>query len=146
MSWKITQLCFYSSNLVYFWQKEPSKKRFPDIWEVGWKCTKFLMSYLKPQVSFYLNFVSLSWEITLLYLFSWDFIWFGQKPIRVQNFRLSTALVKFHQSCTLIVSFWWKYIKFQLKKCGGVMSHDTEEWYKIWRKTDLLFQKWQEFV
>ena len=25
------------------------------------------------------------------------------------------------------------------------MSHDTEEWCKIWRKTDLLFQKWQEF-
>ena len=25
------------------------------------------------------------------------------------------------------------------------MSQDTEEWRKIWRKTDLLFQKWQEF-
>ena len=25
------------------------------------------------------------------------------------------------------------------------MSHDLEDWYKIWRKTDLLFQKWQEF-
>ena len=25
------------------------------------------------------------------------------------------------------------------------MFHDTEEWCKIWRKTDLLFQKWQEF-
>ena len=26
------------------------------------------------------------------------------------------------------------------------MSHETKEWYKIWRKTDLLFQKWQEFA
>ena len=25
------------------------------------------------------------------------------------------------------------------------MSHDTEDWCKIWRKTDLLFQNWQEF-
>ena len=25
------------------------------------------------------------------------------------------------------------------------MSHDPEDWCKIWRKTDLLFQKWQEF-
>ena len=25
------------------------------------------------------------------------------------------------------------------------MSHDTKEWYKIWRKNDLLFQKWQEY-
>ena len=89
---------------------------------------------------------SVSWEITLLYFFSWNCTWFGQKePIKVQNFRLSTAHVKFHQICTLIDSFCWKYIKFQLKKYRGVMSHDTEEWCKIWRKTDLLFQKWQEF-
>ena len=25
------------------------------------------------------------------------------------------------------------------------MSHNHEDWFKIWRKTDLLFQKWQEF-
>ena len=44
-------------------------------------------------------------------------IWFLQKePTTVQNFRLSTAQVKFHQICTLIGYFCWKYIKFQLKK------------------------------
>ena len=25
------------------------------------------------------------------------------------------------------------------------MSHGTKEWYKNWRKTNLLFQKWQKF-
>ena len=25
------------------------------------------------------------------------------------------------------------------------MSHDTKQWCKIWRETDLLFQKWREF-
>ena len=25
------------------------------------------------------------------------------------------------------------------------MPHDTEDWYKIWTKTNLLFQNWQEF-
>ena len=25
------------------------------------------------------------------------------------------------------------------------MSHDTEDWCKIWRKTNLLFRKWQQF-
>ena len=25
------------------------------------------------------------------------------------------------------------------------MSHDTEDWCKIWTKTNLLFQNWQEF-
>ena len=32
-----------------------------------------------------------------------------------------------------------------LKKYIGVMSHHTEEWCQIWRKTNLLFEKWQEF-
>ena len=44
----------------------------------------------------------------------------------MQNFRLSTANVKFHQICTLIGSFCRKYIKFQLEKYRRVMSHDTE--------------------
>ena len=87
----------------------------------------------------------MSREITLLYFFSWNFIWFLQKePIKLQNFRLSIAQVKFHQICTLIGFFCWKYIKFQLNKYRGVMSHDTEEWCKIWRKTDLWFGKWHE--
>ena len=89
---------------------------------------------------------SMSWEITLLYFFSWNFIWFLQKePIKVQSVRLSTAQVKFHQIYTLMGSFCQKYIKFQLKKYKGVMYHNTEEWCKIWRKANLLFLKWQDF-
>ena len=65
--------------------------------------------------------------------------------MKVQSFRLLTAHVKCHQICTLIGSFCWKYIKFQLKTYRGIISYDTEEWRKIWRKTDLLFQKWLEF-
>ena len=52
---------------------------------------------------------------------------------------------KFHQICTLIGSFCRKYRKIQLRKYRGVMSYDTKEWYNIWEKTNLLFQKWQEF-
>ena len=33
---------------------------------------------------------------------------------------------------------------FELKKKGVVTFHDIEEWYKIWRKTDLLLRKWLE--
>ena len=46
--------------------------------------------------------------------------------------------------CTLMGSFWPTYINFELKKYRGVMFHDTEHWYKIWRKTDLWFGKWHE--
>ena len=63
----------------------------------------------------------------------------------MQNVRLVTACIKFHQICILIGSFCWKNIKLQLKKYRRVMSHDTEEWCKIRSKTDMLLQKWQEF-
>ena len=38
-----------------------------------------------------------------------------------------------------------KCIKFQLKKYRGHMPNDAEKWCRIRRKSDLLFQKWQEF-
>ena len=63
----------------------------------------------------------------------------------MRNFRLSTAHMKFPKIFTLVGSFYWKYIKIQLKKHRGAMYHNTEEWCEIWSRTDLLFQKWQEF-
>ena len=107
------------------------------------------MSYLKPQVSFSLNFGSLFnvMKDNSSVLFCRIFMWFLQKePTKVQNFIIIlTTQVKFHQICILIGSFCWKYIKLKLIKYRGVMSHDTEDLWKIWRKTNLLFQKWQEF-
>ena len=44
----------------------------------------------------------------------------------------------------LMGSFWAKYILFELKKYRGVIFHETEEGYKIWRGIDLLFQNWQK--
>ena len=115
------------SNFVYFGEQEPIENLTNS-------------SYLKPQVWFSLNFAP------LFSVMRDNFIWFEQKePIIVQNFRLSTAHVKFHQICILLGSFSWKYIQFQLKRYRGVISHDIEEWCKIWRKTDLLFRKWYEY-
>ena len=34
--------------------------------------------------------------------------------------------------------------KFELEKYRRVTSHDTEEWYKIWKKSDLVVQIWHE--
>ena len=68
---------------------------------------------------------------------------FAQKELtKVQNFKLFTAHTTLHQMCTLIGPFCWKYIKFKYK---GFMSPGTEERCQIWRKTNLLFQNWQEF-
>ena len=66
----------------------------------------------------------------------------AHQSAKFQTFDCSSEI---HQIYTLISSFCWKHIKFWLKKYRGVMSHDTEDWRRIWRKTGLLFQKWQEF-
>ena len=38
-----------------------------------------------------------------------------------------------------------KIYKIEAKKAQRSYVYDTEYWCKIWRKTDFLFQKWQEF-
>ena len=58
---------------------------------------------------------------------------------------------KISKICTLMDCFWPKYIMFELKKYRGVMFDCTQDWYKVWRKTGLCFQKltwgiWQIFT
>ena len=45
---------------------------------------------------------------------------------------------------TLLDSFWVKYILLELKRYRWVIFHDTDEWCKIWRRTDLWLGKWLE--
>ena len=45
---------------------------------------------------------------------------------------------------TLIGSYCIKYLMFHVKKFREVIFLDTEEWYKIWRKTNLWFGKYNE--
>ena len=55
-----------------------------------------------------------------------------------------TQVLKVSKICTFTGSYCAKYLMFDLKKYTGVIFHDTEEWCKIWRKTDLCFGKWHE--
>ena len=48
--------------------------------------------------------------------------------------------------CTLMGSFYWYHVKFPLKKYRRVISHNTEEWSKLWRKNDLLCEEWHEEI
>ena len=83
---------FFISNLYTLDKKSPSKWKF---WVLGWKITKFLMSYLKLQVKFSLKFASLfsvMRDNSSVLSFRWNCTWFRQKePIKVQDFRLLTA-------------------------------------------------------
>ena len=52
--------------------------------------------------------------------------------------------LKISNICPLMGCLWPKYIMFELTKYIGVMFDGIEDWCKIWRKTDLYFQKWHE--
>ena len=55
VSWKITPLYFFRSNVIYFAQKKPTKVEVLRILSAQAKFTKFL-SFLKQKISFSTNF------------------------------------------------------------------------------------------
>ena len=52
--------------------------------------------------------------------------------------------LKASKNFLLMGSFWAKYILFELKKYRGVIFHETEEGYKIWKGIGLSFQNWHK--
>ena len=146
VSWTITPLYFFSLNLIYFGQKLPIEVKFSDFWVVGWKFTKFLKSYLKPQVSFSLNFASLfnlmgdkssvlSWNFNMIFTKG------AHQSAKFQTFDCSGEVLQnlyFDRLLLLKVykvsakKVWRKYVSWYQKCC------------KIWRKTDLWLGKWYE--
>ena len=53
-------------------------------------------------------------------------------------------LLKVSKIFTLMGSLWAKYILFELKKYSGIVFHEAEEGYKIWRGFDLSFKNWHK--
>ena len=51
---------------------------------------------------------------------------------------------KISKICTLMGSFWSKYVMLELQNYRGVLFDGTEDWCKIWKKFDLSFLKWHE--
>ena len=68
VSWKITPQYFFSSNLIYFEQKSPSKRNF---WTFEW----WVNIHQIPHVIF----ETTSQFIILECHERWNFLWFGQK-------------------------------------------------------------------
>ena len=56
---KLCIICTFSSKILYALdERSPSKSKFSDFRLLAWKLTKFLVLFLKPRVSFPLNFAS----------------------------------------------------------------------------------------
>ena len=90
VSWKFIPLYFFSSNKIYFAQKEPIKMKIFETFECSAQIlTNSLCQFWNdesiPLQSFYPS--SLSWRITPLYFFGSNNIYFAHKePIKVKIF------------------------------------------------------------
>ena len=87
--WKITPPYFFSSNNVYFAQKESIKVKIFETFEcLGQNLSNALWQFLNKLVPLQILYPnSVSWKITPLYFFSSNNIYFAQKePTKVKIF------------------------------------------------------------
>ena len=70
--------------------------------------------------------------------------WLVSSKLAWGIWRILTRALENLKICTLMGCFWPKYIMCELKKCKGVMFDCTNDWCKIWRKTDLCFRSQAE--
>ena len=87
-------------------------------------------------------------DLCVMTMNKWCKIWEGI-DLSVQNWheefnKFWPKHLKMSKIYTLLGFFWTKAYNVLLKKYRGVIFHDTEEWCKLWRKTNLRFRKWHE--
>ena len=102
VSWKTTPLYFFSSNNIYFAQKEPIKVKIFETFECSGQnlsnslCQFWIDKSIPLQILYPFSF---SRKITLLYFFSSNNIYtlLKRNPLRWKFLRLSSAWVKIRQ-------------------------------------------------
>ena len=114
VSWKITPLYFFRSNVIYFSRAGPIKVQILETFECSDQNSPNSFHFWNKSVFLQiLHCSSVSWDISTLYFFSWKFVYFQQKEsIKVQiwwNFMWAVKILKF---CTLMSSFCENHIKF----------------------------------
>ena len=113
--WKITPLYLFRSNVKYFARKEPVKVQILETFECSDQNSPNSCHFWNNKLVFLqiLHHSSVSWDITPLYFFSWNFIYFQQKElIKVQIWWNFTRTVESLKFCTLMGSFCSNHIKF----------------------------------
>ena len=125
VSWKITPLYFFSSNNIYFAEKEPIKMK---IFETSEHSGQILSNSLcqfwndksVPLQILYLS--SVSWKIIPLYFFSSKNIYLAQKePIKLKIFEI------FEYSCQSLSNSlcrFWNEESIPLKFCIHLQFHE----------------------
>ena len=134
------------------------KKKWLVVWEMIWRIWQIFTRALKSlKIGTFIESFYTKWKIYELktyrgvlfyYNEKWCKIWKGIY-LPVQNWhegfnKFCPEHSKISKVCTLMGRFWPKYIMLELRKYRGVMFDDTQDWCKIWRKTDECFQKRHE--
>ena len=115
VSWKITHLYFFSSKVIYFARKGPIKVQIFETFECLDQNSQNSCHFWNNKSVFLqmLHHFSVSWCITPLYFFSWNFMYFQQKePIKVQIWWNLTWTGQKSEILHLMGSFCPNYIKF----------------------------------
>ena len=81
VSWKITPLYFFRSNVIYFARKGPIKVQILETFECSDQNSPNSCHFWKKKSVFLqiLHHSSVLWYIAPYYFFSWNFIYFQQK-------------------------------------------------------------------
>ena len=149
VSCKLTPLHFFRSNVIYMVQKEQIKVQILETFKQSGQNLPN-SCYFWNNKSVFLQILlhsSVSWDVTLLYFFTWNFIYLQQKkPIKLQIWWSFTGEVKSLKFCILMGSFCPNDIKFHLKKWRRVISYDTEEWCKVYAKYDRKNEKYAKYA
>ena len=139
VSWKICPLYFFTSNNIYFAQKEPIKmKIFENFFECsGQNLSNFLCQFwndksVPPQV---LYPSSVSWKTIPLYFFSSNNTYFAQKePIKMKIFE--TFKCSGQISSNSLCQFWNdKSIPLQILYLSSVSWKIIPLYFFIWNNT-----------
>ena len=119
-------------------EREQSKYKFLRLLSAQIKIRQILAIFWNKSVFLeILHYSPVSWDITPLYIFSWNFICFQQKePIKVQIWWNLTWAVESLKFCTLMGSFCPNHIKFQLNK----VQKSYLSWH--WRVLKSLKKNW----
>ena len=108
----------------------------------NWDLDGILLSKVENVWAWNLQGSYLSWQWRMMQ--SWRGDWLIVSKLTWEILQTSPEHSKISKIYILMGSFWSKYIMFELESYRGVICDCTEDWCKIWRKTDLSFLKWHE--
>ena len=125
VSWKITPLYFFSSNNIYFAQKEPIKMKIFETFECSGQILSNSLCQFWNDESIPLQILypsSVWWRITPLYFFSSNNIYFAQKePVKMKIFETFECLGVF---CQIPYANFETTTRFLSKFCIPLQFHE----------------------